>query len=408
VVSWGRRGSWDDYQQAEVVHNFKLFGIESQTILGYQRSSEEFRQVLATVAPPTQGVQWNVRDPSTWILSAQTEADFTTQGVSTGQKAENLVRSYYITNQLSFFGGKLRTLAGFRSDKITANNFTPSAAAGTQYSSSTYDPINTPQVGLLYKPTNNLSVYAQYSEAAVNLYTALQRRVDGSFFLPQPGRGKGYDIGVKGELLDGRIAGGISTFAVENTNIVRTLPQVQLPDGSLITPADQSGTDRSTGVEVDLRLRPFKGNQVVFSYANTDAYVKSDLQASTIINGVRVLTRSGHRLSNAPVNTVSLWMRQEIGSFGPVKNIYGAFGGHYYSERAFTEAYNVINGVLTPPPMLGSYMTLDLSFGGRFSIGRTHYRASVSLKNLADKIYLIERYHFGAPRTAEMSITASF
>jgi hypothetical protein len=56
--------------------------------------------VLGTIAPPTQGVQWNVRDPSTWIVSAQHEHDIAGISANTGLKATNVIDSYYVTNQL--------------------------------------------------------------------------------------------------------------------------------------------------------------------------------------------------------------------------------------------------------------------------------------------------------------------
>lgn len=408
TMSYGKRGSWDDYKQFEVVNNFEWHGIGSQTIFGYQHGSEEYRQVLGTIAPPTQGVQWNVRDPSTWIVSAQHEHDIAGIAANTGLKATNVIDSYYVTNQLSFANGRVRTLAGYRIDKITAKTYDPSAPPATQSTSIDIPSIKSPQVGVVFKPLEGLALFANYSEAAVNLYTSLQRHTDGTFFLPTPGHGKGYDFGVKSEMFDGRIAGTVSVFEVENANIVRLLAQQQLPDGTLFTPADQSGTDRSTGIEVDLRLRPFKGNQVLLSYANTDAYVKSDVQTGTTINGVRVLTREGHRLQNAPQNTAAIWVRQDLGTFGPVANVYVAGGGHYIDSRRFTETYNVINGTLVPPPDLDAYYTFDVSVGGEFSVGKTHLYASLSAKNITDEVYMAERYHFGAPRTFEFTVRTSF
>jgi iron complex outermembrane receptor protein len=407
AFSRGKRGSWDEYAQAELVNNFSFKGIEVQTIVGYQHGDEEFRNKLNLLPAPTTGVRWDLRDRSTWILTEQTEADSPGIASNTGTRVGNLLNTLYVTNQLSLFNGRLRTLLGYRSDRLRSNTLV--GATGERVVSWA-EPSETPQFGVLYKVLDGLSVYGQYSESLVNLYTGQQRRPDGSFFTPVPGTGEGYDIGVKAEMMQGRIAGNLSVFRVDNANIIRQLPNITLPDGTLITPAEQSGTDRSTGFEMDLRLRPLKGTQVVLAYANTDAYVLSDRSnsASVVIDGVRQYTREGHRLSNAPVHTVSVWARQDLGSLGALEKTYVAGGGRFLSKRAFTESFNNIGGVLTPPPDMGSYKTVDVSFGGEMTVKGTRYRGAISAKNVFDETYLLHRWAFGAPRTFEFSLTASF
>ena len=410
AFSAGKRGSWDEYLQAEVVNNFSFRGVDVQTIVGYQRGEEEFRQVRAYIAPPAIGPRWDLRDRSTWELSGYRLSDSPGLQPSTGTTVANTLNTVYITNQLSLFDGRLRTLLGYRVDRLRADSHVNPNDPSETRSTSWADPSKTPQFGVLYKVRENLSVYAQYSESLVNLYTGLQRAADGSFYTPVPGTGEGYDIGVKAELFEGRVAGNISVFEVENANIIRFLPSITLPSGELITPTAQSGVDRSNGVEADLRLRLFEGNQIVLSYANTDAYVLSDRSnaASVVIDGVRYYTREGHRLQNAPEHTVAVWVRQDLGQLGSFNSTFVAGGGRWVSERAFTETYNVVNGTLVPPPNLDDYMVFDLSFGGAMEVDNVRYRAAVSVKNIFDKTYLQQRFAFGAPRTFELSVSASF
>lgn len=406
--SAGVRGSWDEYYQAELVNNFEFKGIDVQTIIGYQRGEEEFRQVRAYLAPPPQEPRWDLTDRSTWALTGYTLADSPGLANSTGNRAANTINTFYITNQLSMFDGRLRTLLGYRTDRLRSDSLQNANTPNPTRATSWAEPSETPQVGLLFKVTDGISVYGQYSESLVNLYTGLQRNPDGSFYTPVPGTGEGYDFGVKAEMMEGKVAGTISIYRVDNANIIRFLPSVTLPDGTQINPTQQSGTDRSEGIEADLRLRPFDRTQVVLSYAYTDAYVLSDIQNATTINGERVLTRQGHRLQNAPEHVFSFWVRQDLGAMGPFDSTFIMGGGRYLSERAFTETWNVVGNELVPPPDLDDYMVFDISVGGAMEIKDVRYRAALSLKNVLDEEYLVQRFAFGAPRTIELSLSASF
>jgi iron complex outermembrane receptor protein len=449
--AYARRGSWDDYMQAELLNNFTIKGVEVQTLFGAQRSVEDFKQLLATASPGTNGgtvngiprrgiVQWNLNDPSTWIVTEETEAMITGYASNSGNRGRSRFDTMYASNQLSLFDGKLRTMLGYRIDKFQSDGHGPTITpAGLPISPVVQNPrttlprYKTPQYGLLYKPFKNVSLFAQYSESVVNLFTTLQRREDGTAFVPTPGRGEGYDVGVKADLLDGRVNATASVFRVDNANIVRILATRPDPNnpGLTFTPADQGGVQRSEGFDIDVRLRPFKGNQVVFSYANIDAYVLEATEAVTI-NGVQQFTRLGHQLANSPRHSSSIWIRQDLGNFGWLKGVHVAGGARYVGQRPVSDTYNVVGytsftlnpgqtaiaanggnvnfvgGSLQPSWTLNSYTVFDLAFGGNFQIGKIRYRAAVNLKNIADKNYLVQRYHFGAPRTGEFRLTVAF
>jgi iron complex outermembrane receptor protein len=49
--AYSSRGSWDSYYQGEVVNNFSVKGVDSQTLFGVQRSIETFRSLFATRSP---------------------------------------------------------------------------------------------------------------------------------------------------------------------------------------------------------------------------------------------------------------------------------------------------------------------------------------------------------------------
>ncbi len=414
AIGWGRRGSWDQWRQFELVNNFKVGGVEVQNIAGYQLETLEFRQSLATTqvtASPT--VQWNIKDPSTWIVTELTEKDVA-RASSTGLFSTNVTHSYYATNQLSFLGGKVHTLAGMRYDKFRVFDYSPARAPGVLTSESSAAPAKVPQVGVLFKPLPGLSVYASYSESFLPIYST-SRHTDGSYYSPKPQSGKGHDFGVKLQLFGGKLSGTAAIFQVDNTDILRNLPTTTIVNASggteSFVPTEQSGTDRSEGFETDLRFRPSKQTQIGVAYAYTDAFVLSDTAANTRVtlpSGQIYYTRTGHWLQNAPRHNASLWFRHELGALGGLKRNYVMGGGTYNSARVPIEAYNVIAGVPTAPPSMRAYATFDLGVGTWFKIGQYNYNASLSAHNIFDKVYLENRYHFGAPRTLTLSVTGHY
>lgn len=430
--AYSSRGSWDTYMQTELVNNFSVKGVDSQTLFGVQRSVETFRSLFATLSPGANfggraTVNWQLANPATWVVTEETEANVTGPNAS---QLDTMGRSrfdtMYVTNQLSFFKGRLRTMLGYRIDKFKSDGHGPKrsvtgAPLVPVWNQNELPAFKTPQVGLLYKVTEKLSVFGQYSESVVNLFLTQQRREDGTRFMPTPGRGEGYDVGVKAELLDNRVSFTASAFKIDNANIIRILAARADPEapGLTFSPADQGGVQRSEGFDVDVRLRPFKGTQVIFGYANIDAYVLEATEFVTI-SGQPQLTRKGHQLANAPKRTTSAWVRQELGNFGSLKGAWVGGGFRFVGNRPTSDTYNVIDytafvntttftgGRLVEGWRLQSYTVGDLSFGGRFQFGNVRYGISGSIKNITDERYLVQRFHFGAPRTFEMRLTTSF
>jgi iron complex outermembrane receptor protein len=430
--AFASRGSWDDYDQVELVNNFSIKGIDSQTLIGAQRSVETFRSKFSTLSPGTTfggrtAVNWQLYAPATWTITEETEANVTGPNpTGLGTMGRSRFDTLYITNQLAFFKGRIRTQLGYRHDKIKSDGHGPSRNVAGQpitpvWNQNELPAYKTPQFGLLFKATDKISLFAQYSESVVNLFLTQQRREDGTRFMPTPGRGEGYDAGVKAELLEGKLSFTASVFRIDNANIIRILaarPDPEAP-GLTFNPADQGGVQRSEGFDVDARLRLFKGNQMIFGFANIDAYVLEATEFVTI-SGQTQLTRKGHQLGNAPKRTASIWVRQDLGTFGPIKGVWVGAGGRFVGNRPTLDTYRVIDyttfinnttftgGRLAEPWRLQSYTVFDFSVGGRFEIGRTRYNTSVSVKNLTDETYLLQRVHFGAPRTIEGRVTVSF
>ena len=399
-LSYRDRGTWDEWQQVELVNNFTFKGVEVQNILGYQFEELQFRALLnGAQVTPSPAIQWDIFDRSTWQLTNLTAEDARI-APSTGNRSTNTTHSVYFANQLSFFEGRLRTLVGLRHDdfEVAAYN---SAADTTTVTEA--EPAKVPQVGVLYKVLQNLSVYATYSESFLPIFST-SRRADGSFYSPDPQTGEGMDFGVKGDFLDNKLSLTAAIFDVENTNIIRFLQGVTItnPDGTTETfsPTEQTGVERSTGFEFDARVRPFAGAQGIISYGYTDAYVKSDVQ--------NPITRQGHQLANSPEHTFAFFWRQDLGDFGPAKKTFFTFGGRFVGERPIADSWPITDGVPVEPPRLKEYWVFNAGVGARFSVFNQDYRVGLNVKNLFDEIYMVHRYAYGAPREFQFFVSTRF
>lgn len=403
-VNRSARGSFDRYRQIELLNNFEWGAIKVQNLIGYQNGAEKFVQILDTLPPARDNVQWNLEDPSTWILSTQTPGGIRP---NTGFHARNRLNSGYFVNQMTFLDGKLHTLAGVRLDKIEADILqNPSGPTPTQVYNE-YPSKISPQYGVLYKLTDRVSAFASYSTSIVNLYTTQARYPDGTYFTPVPGSGEGWDAGLKTDMFGGKLSGVVSIYQLHEQDIIRQLAQVTV-NGETFTPSLQSGKNSSSGVELDLAYRPTKRTQIGVGYAYTYAYVESDVAASAVVNGVRMLTRENHQLAYSPRHQISGNIRQDLGGFGFFTNTYLLGNGKWVDKRQHTESWFVHNGGLVPPWMLDAHAVVNVGIGAEFNLGDARCNASLMLKNALDERYLSSRSFFGAPRTLEFTVRANF
>lgn len=426
--SYGKRGSWDKYRQLEVYNQFEIGGVKFRNLVGYQLGEEKFKVKYSTSGAANDTTLWQINDPSTWILSERfAETHPVYYAASTGAYAQNNLKSWYAINQLTMFNDKLHTLAGVRHDTIDSEGLSDPTIANTvrfgigeppppkptlTYTSASYPSKTSPQFGVLFKPVQGLSFYANYSRSLVNLYTSLARRPDGTEFRPVPGTGEGFDFGVKTDMFRNMFSGVISFYQVEEKDIVRNLPQVSLShinNGAPFTPSEQSGINRSQGVEVDLAARPMKGLQIGFGYSYNDSYVKSDVAAVTYLgggsgNGTRVETRTGHQLAYTTRHRFTAYVRKDFGKVGPFQTTYVTANGIASGDRPWTEAWykrvtsTTDPGVLTEPGRLDAYQVFNVGVGGELRFNRTRVNVSLMAKNVFDEQYLANRNFWAAPR----------
>ncbi|AFY87401.1 TonB-dependent receptor [Chroococcidiopsis thermalis] len=227
-------------------------------------------------------------------------------------------------------------------------------------SSSQSEDAFSPRIGIVYQPIEPISLYASYSQSFVpNSAT----RVDGSFLEPE--RGTQYEVGIKGELFDGRLAATLAGYEITKKNVGTTDPDN--PDFSL-----PLGEVRSRGIEFDVNGEILPGWNIIASYGHIDSEVTASSDPESFPVGLRT--------ANVPRNTASLWTTYRIQS-GDLQGL--GFGiGLFHADEKPGDDENTYE--------LPSYVRTDAAIFYR----RNNWQAAINFRNLFDVKYY-ESVNFG-------------
>jgi len=242
--------------------------------------------------------------------------------------------------------------------------------------------------GLVYSPQRDFSLYGQYSTATDAVGTLLTLSPEQQLFDLTPGRQ--IEIGAKKSAWSGRVE-----FTVAGYRIVKKKLLIPDPDNPLRQ--QQVGAQSSRGVEITAGFIPVPGLRVdanaAFLHAKFDDFRE-------VLNGVTI-SRTGNTPSNVPQQTANLWVSYNFLRDWQVQGGLRFVGSRYLntSNTGTTPSYTVAD--LGARRRLTESVFLDLRLSNVFD---NLYLMSVSGSNTAPPT----RGRVGAPRTAEISLTARF
>jgi iron complex outermembrane receptor protein len=346
---------------------------------------------------------WDLRDPSTWNRHVDIPLSALTEN-ATDARTDATDRSVHAGSTLGLFDDRLLLLAGWRlttthseirnlltgqSDRIEARKLTP-------------------QLGLLYKIDPQLSAFASYAESFVpgaRILTGL----DGSLAPAQPSEGKGVDLGVKLDLLGGRVSGTLSVFDLRNRRIVNDVALTNSA-GAVVIYNQQSGEQRSRGVELDLTLQPAPQWQVYLSYSRMNARIvevtgddravlaqdPATLDAAGLINFKNVSLLHDARLQMSAPQLVNLWTRYDVVS-GSAAGVYLAGGINRVHDQTLLpdgpassrQSYTLVQA-LAGYSWLAGGRRISLELAGK-NLGGATYRPSQSTRARPREVLLTLR-----------------
>lgn len=339
VGDYSREYSW----QNDLIGKFNTGSIGHELLLGVEFGRSVFGY-------PFQ-ISYNV--PSLDILNPVYGAATPTTFEEGSEDESNTYRvGLYFQDQVALLPN-FKILLGGRLDFVNfKNKFQPDTinGAGTDITERYYEKFS-PRVGLVYQPTKNLSLYTSYTRAFKPNESAIA--VGGRPLEPETATQ--YEVGIKGELLDGKLTATLAAYEITKNNVSTT-------DLNNIDFSIAAGEVKSRGIELDIAGEILPGWNVIASYSHNDAYVSED-QSLPVGNG----------LVNAPRNSASLWTTYQIQK-GNLQGL--GFGGglFFVGDREATLPNNIT---------IPSFIRTDATIFYR----RDNYEIGLNFKNLLDTRY---------------------
>jgi iron complex outermembrane receptor protein len=371
--------------QLELAGNYALRGMTLKPLVGafYNQSRGYGRQRQTATAQffPV----WDMKNPATWDYN--TDFDPVTLPLTTDNRSITRNSAAYAILNASFFEDRLSTVAGLRYNKSTGStdNFLNPAGNLSKVESTK----TTPQLGVGYKITPELMVYASYSQSYVLNATSLQ--IQGVPSGPAaPTTSEGYELGIKTDLFNGRVSSTIAVFQTDQEDRILRFNSFT-PAGLTVTNSMQGTLDRSQGVEAELTWSPRDNWQVYLSGAINDIRVERVPVGAEIYLGSH---------PEASVKTLAnLWTRYTFNT-GPLKGLWIG-GGFNHTGRKAQRTNN-------PRLFLPSETLWNAAVGYDWKWEDRPLNATVNWMNIGDVEYFPANQQRGMPGRAILSLTARF
>jgi len=284
-----------------------------------------------------------------------------------------LTSSLYVQDQISI-SERLRFIAGARYERVAIDFTDNRASTGRRRT----DAMLSPRLGLVMKPVEAASVYANYSVSFLpgsgdqfTTLTDITRALE-------PERFTNYEAGAKWDVAE-RLALTAAAYRLDRTNTRSVDPT---------DPANiiQTGAQRSQGIEVGASGNVTPAWEIAAGAARQSAKITHATASSP----------SGARTPLVPESTLSLWNKYSF-----TKRLAGAIGVIRQSE-----VFAAIDNKVTLP----AFTRFDGALFAGIGFG---LRAQVNVENIFNVKYFPtangnNNISPGSPREARLSITAAF
>lgn len=240
---------------------------------------------------------------------------------------------------------------------------------------SSKDNLVSPRLGLVYKPMQAATIYANYSVASfprggdqLSSLTSINQGLKPEKFI-------NYEIGGKLEVAPDLLA-TLAVYRLNRNNVAVVNPATGIADRLV-------DGQRTNGVEIGINGKITKAWSINGGYAHQDAKL-----LATALNGAIV--------GMVPKNTLSLWNRYDF------TQAVGAGLGLIRRDDMFASTSNTV--------VLPSYTRVDAAL---FYTINANYKLQVNVENLTDKKYYLyangdNNITPGSPRAYRVSLHANF
>lgn len=219
----------------------------------------------------------------------------------------------------------------------------------------------TPRVGVTYEFVPGMAAYANYSQS----FDPQWFYTDSNGEVVDPERGENFEVGLKTELLEGRLKTLLALFHLTRQDVATDNLATPDPFDSIT-----SGEQRSRGVELEVAYQFVPGLELTAAYAYTDAEITED-------NTLPV----GARLAGVPEHMFGGWLSYTFQE-GLLRGLGFGIGGRYYTDQEGDSSY--VTSFELP-----AYGLLDAAVYYR----RGAFSAQVNVNNVLDERYFAGAYN---------------
>jgi iron complex outermembrane recepter protein len=393
----GKFDNKEDYYAAQVNLNgeFKTGSMEHKLLVGID-ADQYYTSNLASAITGTIYDTVNILDPTKYIQ----RTDIPNAVWST--RAEIPVTRFGVYVQdLVAITKKLKLLAGVRwsyqhTDPTKTTYLLKNDSLA--YTKAQFDQAFSPRVGLVYQPTEKMSLFASYANSFTpNTGTDI-------YFNPlKPSIIDQFEVGIKNDFFDKKLSANLTLYQIINNNFAVIALEDANGNPNTNTAIKQlSGQTISQGIEVDIQGRPVEGLFVVAGYSYNNMYYSKTNKG----NGSFV---EGQRLVNTPQHTANASAFYTVGK-GTLKSLKFGFAYNYIGDRVvgWNDTYQANGSTLNRSFGINGFSTIDAS------IGYTYKKVSVlaKLANITNtyNYYVHENYSINpiSPRNFVATVSYKF
>lgn len=370
------------FNQTDLNLNFNTGSLQHVLLVGAELAKQDTSNLRKTgyfgSAATATSVSVPVSNPTTTDL-----VTFKQSSSDANNSSESTSLGIYLQDQVTL-NKYFQVIAGLRFDSIKNEVLNKRTAATLN----TKDSLVSPRLGLIYKPIEPVSVYANYSLAFQPRAGDQLASLSVTNEALDPEKFTNYEIGAKWDLRQ-NLAATLSVYRLDRTNVI------------IVDPADTTKTilgdgQRSQGVELALTGNITPEWSVSAGYGYTKAEFTADTTATL---------RDGAEVAQVPKHTVALWNRYD---FTPT---WGAgLGFTYKADMLAANELIATSSAPNPNVELPSYVRTDAAvyFNASKSV-----QLQLNVENLFDKEYYSSAHNNnnitpGSPRAFRLGANFKF
>jgi iron complex outermembrane receptor protein len=298
--------------QVEAAGKYEFSGVRWKPLFGVSEVHGFSKGLTSTIPTNLWSPDWDLRFPATFRDSFFPAEAFPAATYALSQPTN---KAAYTIQQISALEDRLQFVGGARASSADSTNL----SNGQRFKLSR----TTPQLGAGYKLTRDINLYASYSESFQANNSLLRvRSVPTTPALPYVG--SGYEVGVKTDLLNGRISTTLAAFRQKQDNYIFALNQIT-PTGATETTDFQNATVETEGVELDAVISPTDHWQIYLSASyNNPRY--------TVITVPDVAYLLGTQPESTAKRLLNVWTRYNFAR-GSLKGVWIAGGLNHTGDK---------------------------------------------------------------------------